>query len=109
MPEMEGSEKRQGLHLACFRSTAVESKRNSPARSPKMPAKCESQAKAFGPAGCTQEEYTGLRQRASPLGGLPRRVLCTLGAMPAGGVSGSQISFSQLSWYRWTPRRLGCA
>jgi len=43
MPEIEGSEKRQGLHLACFRSTAVESKENSPARTPKRAAKCESQ------------------------------------------------------------------
>src|SRR5580693_6184932 len=45
MPEIEASEKRQGLHLPCFRSTAVESKENFLARTPKMPAKCESQAK----------------------------------------------------------------
>src|SRR5947209_9450442 len=44
MPEIESSEKRQGLHLACFCSTAVESKQNSPARTPKMPGKCESRA-----------------------------------------------------------------
>src|SRR5579862_6026746 len=43
MPEIEASEKRQGLHLACFRSTAVESKENFLARTPKMSAKCESQ------------------------------------------------------------------
>jgi len=44
MPEIEASEKRQGLHLACFPSTAIESKENFLARTPKMPAKCESQA-----------------------------------------------------------------
>ncbi|MGV1080868.1 MAG: hypothetical protein ACOYD1_13690, partial [Candidatus Nanopelagicales bacterium] len=44
MPEIEGSEKRQGLHLAHLRSAAVESKENSPARTPKMAANCESQA-----------------------------------------------------------------
>ena len=43
MPKIEASEKRQGLHLACFRCTAVESKKNSPAQTPKMPANCESQ------------------------------------------------------------------
>src|SRR5450755_2902088 len=43
MPEIDGSEKRQGLHLACFRSTAVESKENFLAPTPEMPAKCESQ------------------------------------------------------------------
>jgi len=44
MPEIEASEKRQGLHLAGFRSAAVESKENFLAGTPKMPAKCESQA-----------------------------------------------------------------
>jgi hypothetical protein len=44
MPDIQVSEKRQGLHLACFRSTAVESKENSPARTPKIPGKCESRA-----------------------------------------------------------------
>jgi len=44
MPEIEGSEKRQGLHLACFRRTTFESKENFIARSLKMPAKCEGQA-----------------------------------------------------------------
>jgi len=43
MPEIEASEKRQGLHLADFRSAAVESKENFLAGTPKMPAKCESQ------------------------------------------------------------------
>jgi len=43
MPEIEASEKRQGLHLAGFRSAAVESKENFLAGTPKMPAKCESQ------------------------------------------------------------------
>ena len=43
MAEIAGSEKRQGLHLACFRRTAIESKENSPPRPPKMPIKCESQ------------------------------------------------------------------
>ena len=50
MPEIEASEKRQGLHLACFRSTSIESKENFLARTPKMPAKCESQASASGAA-----------------------------------------------------------
>jgi IS5 family transposase len=45
MPEIEASEKRQGLHLAGFRSAAVESKENFLAGTPKMPAKCESQAR----------------------------------------------------------------
>jgi hypothetical protein len=44
MPEIEASE-RQGLHLAGFRSAAVESKENFLAGTPKMPAKCESQVK----------------------------------------------------------------
>jgi hypothetical protein len=44
MAEIAGSEKRQGLHLGSFRSTALESKKNSPARPAKMPVKCESQA-----------------------------------------------------------------
>ena len=44
MPEIRGSEKRQGLHLACFRNAAVESKENSLARTPKMAVNCESQA-----------------------------------------------------------------
>jgi len=43
MPEIEGSEKREGLHLACFRDLSVESKANSLARTSKMNAKCESQ------------------------------------------------------------------
>ena len=53
MPEIDGSEKRQGLHLACFRSTAVESKENFLAPTPEMPAKCESQANSpsFGVIG----------------------------------------------------------
>lgn len=46
MPEIEASEKRQGLHLAGFRSAAVESKEDFLAGKPKMPAKCESQARA---------------------------------------------------------------
>ena len=48
MPEIEASEKRQGLHLAGFRSAAVESKENFLAGTPKMPAKCESQASNEG-------------------------------------------------------------
>jgi len=49
MPEIDGSEKRQGLHLACFRSTAVESKENFLAPTPEMPAKCESQVSSEMP------------------------------------------------------------
>jgi hypothetical protein len=45
MAEIYVSEKRQGLHLACFRYIDVESKRNSPARRPKMRVKCGSQAR----------------------------------------------------------------
>jgi hypothetical protein len=44
MPEIDVSEKRQGLHLACFHHADVESKRDLLARSPKMPVNCESQA-----------------------------------------------------------------
>jgi hypothetical protein len=47
MAEIAGSEKWQGLHLACFRSTAIESKKNSLARPPKTPVKCESQARGY--------------------------------------------------------------
>jgi hypothetical protein len=46
MAEIAGSEKRQGLHLGSFRSTAIESKKNSPARPSKMRVKCESQVNA---------------------------------------------------------------
>lgn len=42
MPEIESAEKRQGLHLACFTRTVVESKRNSPAPTVKTAFKCES-------------------------------------------------------------------
>src|ERR1051325_1327451 len=45
MAEIDASEKRQGLHLACFSHSDVESKRNSLARPPKMRLKCESQAR----------------------------------------------------------------
>src|SRR5690242_4646380 len=45
MPEIERAEKRQGLHLAWFCNTLVESKRNSLAPSPKVRFKCESRAK----------------------------------------------------------------
>jgi hypothetical protein len=45
MAEIAGSEKRQGLHLACSGKTAIDSKENSPAQLPKMAVKCESQAK----------------------------------------------------------------
>jgi hypothetical protein len=42
MPEIESAEKRQGLHLACFTRTVVESKRNSLAPTVKTAFKCES-------------------------------------------------------------------
>ena len=45
MAEIARSKKRQGLHLACFRRAAIESKLNSPAQLPKMPLKCESQVR----------------------------------------------------------------
>src|ERR1041384_7094598 len=56
MAEIDASEKRQGLHLACFSHSDVESKRNSLARPPKMRLKCESQVSLWsnrpsGPAG----------------------------------------------------------
>jgi DDE family transposase len=44
MPEIESAEKRQGLHLACFTRTVVESKRNSPAPTVKTAFRCESRA-----------------------------------------------------------------
>jgi len=56
MPEIERAEKRQGLHLACFTSAVVESKRNSPAPTLKMAFKCESRASParIGVAGYSQ-------------------------------------------------------
>jgi hypothetical protein len=44
MPEIEGSEKRQGLHLPRFAYTRVESKRNSPSQSRKTGRNCERRA-----------------------------------------------------------------
>ena len=50
MPEIHRLEKRLGLHLACFSSAAVDSKRNSPASTPKSATKCESRVSAGGVA-----------------------------------------------------------
>src|SRR5579863_2012004 len=69
MPEIEASEKRQGLHLACFRSTSIESKENFLARTPKMPAKCESQANLQALCEPPALPETGAAKRADAGGG----------------------------------------
>jgi len=69
MPEIESAEKRQGLHLACFTRTVVESKRNSPAPTVKTAFKCESRAnRTLLPersAGCRQ--HTGLHDQLTTI------------------------------------------
>src|SRR4051794_4788485 len=72
MAEIEGSEKRQGLHLASFSSTAVETKRNSPAPNPKMHSKCESRANAWA------ESWAAGRGRPARSGGTALRSRPTL-------------------------------
>src|SRR3954468_20065675 len=66
MAEIAGSEKRQGLHLGSFRSTAIESKKNSPARPSKMRVKCESQANPRRPR-AEQSHAPAIPWEPSPL------------------------------------------